>query len=572
MPQPGRKGLLGLLRWAPLLALGSTLAIPIAAQEMGTGEAARTTATTDRYPGDAWMQYADVSEAGFSPEDLARARRFWEHRGAASFLAVSRGAVVASWGDVDRRFLSHSMRKSFLSVLYGVYSDEIDLDLTLAELDIDDVSALTEQEKQARVADLIQSRSGVYHPAAAEPAEMSGGRPDRGSHPPGSYWWYNNWDFNAAGTVFEQLTGTGIFDAFDSAIAKPIGMQDYRTMDGSYYYEPDKSVHPAYSFRISTRDLARLGLLLSRAGRWESKQIVPREWVAESTRSHSEIDLGDEYGSGFGYMWWVEGTRGFAARGYGGHAMVVYPERDLVMVIRCDTYHERFVSNRAIARLFEMVAAAGGAEASDNPRLVPLPPSRTESLATIEMSAEERIRYIGEIEFESGRTVRIASVAGALTIDYGLGVYRIFPESDTRFRMEDTQDPVLFELDPDGRVRSAFSEQLAYLEAGSAVQRGSPDTAVDWVRKAAEAFPESPTAHFNLARALSGTGRPAEARDHLRMALSLDPGYDDAERLLIRLQIRRYAWLIGALAIVAAWLLVRRMRRWRRHPLSSTAR
>ena len=537
------------------------MATPIAAQEIGTGEAVQTTVTTDRYPGNGWMRYADVSEAGFSSEGLERARRFWKNRGAAAFLAVSRGAVVASWGDVDRRFLSHSMRKSFLSALYGAFSDDIDLDLTLAELEIDDVSGLTEQERQAHVVDLIRSRSGVYHPAAAEPNEMSGSRPDRGSHRPGTHWWYNNWDFNVAGTVFERLTGEGIFEAFDSTIAKPIGMQDYRVMDGSYHYEPDKSVHPAYVFRMSTRDLARLGLLLSRGGRWESQQVVPQGWVAESTRSHSEIDLGDDYGTGYGYMWWVEGTQGFAARGYGGHALVVYPDIDLVMVIRADTYHDRFVSNRAIARLFGMVAEAGGAETSEDPRLVPVLSSPTESVATIELSAEQRTRYVGEIKLESGRAVSIASSDGGLTIDYGLGVYRLFPESDTRFRMEDSQDPVIFDLDSDGRVTSVFSEQLAYLEAAAAVQRRSPQTAVDWVVKAAEAFPESPRVHYSLAQAFSGTGRPDEALDQLRIALNLDPDYDDAERMLRGLQIRRYAWLIGAFAMVAVWWFVRRMLR-----------
>jgi len=572
MAQIDRGGALSVLQWTRLLALWITMATPIAAQEIGTGEAARTTATVDGYPGEVWMRYADVSEAGFSPEGLERARRFWENRGAAAFLAVSRGAVVASWGDVDRRFLSHSMRKSFLSALYGTFCDDIDLGLTLAELEIDDVSGLTEQERQARVEDLIQSRSGVYHPAAAEPTEMSGSRPDRGSHRPGTHWWYNNWDFNVAGTVFERLTGEGIFEAFDSTIAKPIGMQDYRVVDGSYHFEPDKSVHPAYLFRMSTRDLARLGLLLSRGGRWGSQQIIPREWVAESTRSHSEIDLGDEYGTGYGYMWWIEGTGGFAARGYGGHALAVCPEMDLVMVIRADTYHDRFVSNRAIARLFELVADAGGAETSDDPRLRPLPPSRLHSAATIELSAEERTRYIGEIELESGRAVSIASSDGALTIDYGLGVYRLFPESDTRFRMEDSQDPVVFDLDSDGRVTGVFSEPLAYLEAASAVQRGSPEAAVDWVVKAAEAFPESPRVHYSLAQAFSGTGRPEEALDQLQIALSIDPDYDDAERMLRRLQIRRYALLIGALAMAAVWWFVRWM--WRRsgHKPSGTTK
>ena len=260
------------------ICFGVAIASPAAfGQEQG---AERIESVQDRFPGEDWMQYADVADAGFSPERLAQAKRFWEKRDSSAFLVVSGGAVVASWGEVDRRFMCHSVRKSLLSALYGVYKADIDLELTLAELDIDDEPPLTDQEKQARIVDLISSRSGVYHAAAAEPDAMSNNRPARGSHTPGSHWWYNNWDFNTAMVVFEQETGERIFEAFGKAIAEPIGMQDYRVSDGHYHYEPDKSVHPAYPFRMSARDLARFGLLFARGGRWKDKQVMNAQHCA----------------------------------------------------------------------------------------------------------------------------------------------------------------------------------------------------------------------------------------------------------------------------------------------------
>jgi CubicO group peptidase (beta-lactamase class C family)/uncharacterized protein YuzE len=546
------------------VALSLVLVTPVAPQDAGAAAARQSMVAAARYPSNTWMQYADVTDAGFSPEGLANARIFWEKRGAAAFLVVSGGAVVASWGDVDRRFMAHSMRKSLLSALYGVFRDDIDLGLTLAELEIDDLSALTGQEKQARVADLLQSRSGVYHPAAAEATEMSTSRPERGSHPPGTHWWYNNWDFNVAGTVFRQLTDEDIFEAFAETIAEPIGMQDYRITDGLYHYEWDKSQHPAYPLRMSTRDLARFGLLIARGGRWGSEQIVPRSWVDESTHAHSENDLRKEFGTGYGYMWWVDGTRGFSARGYGGHVLAVYPELDLVMVIRADTYHDRFVSNRAIARLFEMVIRAAGGQRSEAARLIPMPPSPPHSLPAVELSPEQLARYTGEMTLESGRAVRIASSAGVLTIDYGVGLYRLFPESEARFRMEDAEDPVVIDLDSDGRVIGVWTEQLAYLEAAAAVLRNEPEAAVAWVEQAEEKFPESAKVHYNLAQALSGTGKPDEAMDHLRIALGIDPDHRAASSFLRLLQFRRYAWLIGAISVlmmVLVWVGVRRIRR-----------
>jgi len=53
-------------------------------------------------------------------------------------------------------------------------------------------------------------------------------RPERSSPAPGTFWYYNNWDFNALGTIFDQLSGEeSIYTEFEKRIAGPIGMQDY---------------------------------------------------------------------------------------------------------------------------------------------------------------------------------------------------------------------------------------------------------------------------------------------------------------------------------------------------------
>ncbi|HSH44745.1 MAG TPA: hypothetical protein VK966_02760, partial [Longimicrobiales bacterium] len=74
-----------------------------------------------RVPGETWLRYVDVEEAGFDPAALESARQSWEALPSSAFLVVADGAVVAAWGEVDRRFKGHSVRKSFLSALYGIY-------------------------------------------------------------------------------------------------------------------------------------------------------------------------------------------------------------------------------------------------------------------------------------------------------------------------------------------------------------------------------------------------------------------------------------------------------------------
>jgi len=106
-------------------------------------------------------------------------------------------------------------------------------------------------------------------------------RPARGSHHLGTFWYYNNWDFNVLGTVFRRMTGEDIYGAIDRRIAKPIGMEDYRPEEGEYGLE-DSSLHPSYLFRISARDLARFGLLYLHRGRWRGDQLIPAAWVDAS--------------------------------------------------------------------------------------------------------------------------------------------------------------------------------------------------------------------------------------------------------------------------------------------------
>jgi len=245
----------------------------------------RVAAAQDRFPGTAW-DHVPPAQSGWSEAALADVQDWSKEIHSTAFMVVHRGVVVAEWGETAKRTELASVRKSLLSADLGIAVAErkISLDSTLAQLGIDDnPPSLTEVEKQATVRMLLEARSGVYHPALYETPAMAKRRPARGSHEPGSFWYYNNWDFNALGTIYEQATGTGIYDALDRLIAKPIGMQDYRPQDGVYFPGAD-SIHRAYPLRMSARDLARFGLLYLNKGAWAGKQVVPADWVRESTQ------------------------------------------------------------------------------------------------------------------------------------------------------------------------------------------------------------------------------------------------------------------------------------------------
>jgi CubicO group peptidase (beta-lactamase class C family) len=321
-------------------------------------------------PAVCWQRASTPADLGWSSADLDRLAGTLREKGVAALMVVTGGQIAFEWGNTANNFLAHSMRKSLLSALYGVYVAEgvIDTSRTLEELGTDDLTPLTDTEKQATVADLLKARSGVYIPAAAEVASMREERPNRGSHSPGKHWYYNNWDFNALGTIFDQETGAGaIHQAFKSRIADPIGMQDFAAENLHYAYEYWLSQHPNYWFRISARDLARLGQLYLQQGEWQGVQVIPGTWVEESTRSYSSTGKTGTYG-GYGYMWWVATESlgdikvgSYAASGWGGHTLEVLPHLNTVIVIRFNTDDPGFTENYAGASVDELILKILGA-------------------------------------------------------------------------------------------------------------------------------------------------------------------------------------------------------------------
>jgi CubicO group peptidase (beta-lactamase class C family) len=317
------------------------------------------------------LEYVAPEDVGWSSKKLEEAKAFAEKINSAAVLVLSDGKVFISWGKVATKYNIHSIRKPLLGALYGIYRErgKIDLGQTLEELNIDDIPpSLTKEEKRATVGDLLKSRSGVYHEAAAESRDMTEMRPQRGSHPPGTFFYYNNWDFNALGTIFEKLTGAKIFEAFKKEIAEPIGMEDFSLDDCRYAYEEAKSKHPAYNFRMTARDMARFGLLYLRKGNWNGRQIIPQDWIEQSTTAYSVIS--EDMGVGYGYLWNVvkpgsrfsnilfDGKGAYYHTGVGIHALSVLPEHKLVYIYRYDTDGEFQDPGDATIQLVSMIMNA----------------------------------------------------------------------------------------------------------------------------------------------------------------------------------------------------------------------
>ncbi len=317
------------------------------------------------FPGKEWHSHSSWEEAGWSTGKIKKAESTYKKIGSAALMVVHKGKVLLQWGNVSENYMCHTIRNSFLATLFGphVENGAIDIEKTLEQLGIDDISPLSKMEKQARIIDLLKLRSGVYHTASYDISYMKRSRPQRNSHPPDTFWYYNIWDINVSGHIFEKETGKRVFDEFEERIAVPIEMQDYSIYNQHYLYEWDLSRIPAHPFVMSARDMARFGLLIVRKGNWNGKQIIPEKWIDKMLTSYSSSGPGcTEYG----LMWWInwpdqlsDDYRSYSALGFTGHTVSIFPDLDVVIVHRMNSINGKRAPAHSIARLYTHILEAG---------------------------------------------------------------------------------------------------------------------------------------------------------------------------------------------------------------------
>jgi CubicO group peptidase (beta-lactamase class C family) len=310
-----------------------------------------TPAVGDSIPGTNWEQLRPEA-AGYSTPKLEALRGWLKAQDTESMMIVSHGRVIFSYGDVTHTSKIASVRKSIVGMLYGNYvvALTVDLNKTVEQLGLQEKTPFLPIETHATLEQLLAGRSGIY----TAPSDLL---PKRGTHYPGSYFQYQNWDFNAAGAAFEKITGKGIYEALAKDLAAPLGMQDF-SLAQQHKLPEEGSVHPEYAMYLSTRDMARLGLLMLDFGQWNGKSIIPANWVRYQTTLLTPFDqvhpsdfqnTGEPERWGFGSTWWVWDAPAFpgniysgflqgaySAMGTGGTFITVLPARGLVVVHKVD--------------------------------------------------------------------------------------------------------------------------------------------------------------------------------------------------------------------------------------------
>lgn len=140
---------------------------------------------------------------------------------------------------------------------------------------------------------------------------------------PGEVFLYSSGASQILSAVVTELDGKPASEFADERLFTPLGIHEFEWSIG-----PEGVTAGWANLRMHPKDLTKIGMLYLHGGMWDGQQIVPADWVEESTADHVS-DPSYEYG----YQWWLDRADGYAfMAGRFGQVAIVAPAQDMVIV------------------------------------------------------------------------------------------------------------------------------------------------------------------------------------------------------------------------------------------------
>ncbi len=248
----------------------------------------------------------------------------------------------------DKLNISWSVGKSFVSALIGIAIEEGYIENI--QIPVSDI--VPELKKSGydgvKLKDVLQMSSGVRfdedYDAFFSDIHRMGRAIALGSslnefaaglereRDPGTVNHYVSMDTQVLGMVLKAVTGKTPTKYLEEKIWKKIGMQ----ADANWLTDDDGMEWVFGGLNVTVRDYARFGRLYANYGNWDGDQIVPRQWVIDSTTPSEPYLMPGAtiYKLGYGYQWWIpEFPKGdFMARGVNGQYIYINPAKNVIIV------------------------------------------------------------------------------------------------------------------------------------------------------------------------------------------------------------------------------------------------
>ena len=285
-------------------------------------------------------QLSEPATQGFDSEVLERtAGRIGDLEGVTSLLVLRHGEPV-----LERYFRGakpqqlhnlKSVSKSVLGAVAGIAADEglLDLEAPLARL-LPGAWAEEEGKDAILVRHLLMMSSGLestsfrsYDSWVASRDWVRAALERDLLAPPGTRFSYSTGNTHVLSAVLTKATGKSTLAYAREKLFEPLGI------DGVSWAKDPRGIYVGgNNLAMRPRDMARFGQLYLDRGRWGDEQVVPWQWVDESTQPIARTWRG----GGYGYLWWMrpaEERGAYQASGYGGQYIYISPSADLVIVI-----------------------------------------------------------------------------------------------------------------------------------------------------------------------------------------------------------------------------------------------
>ncbi len=243
-------------------------------------------------------------------------------------LVVRDGVVIHEQyrlgADADSRFTSFSVAKSVVAALVGIALKDgaiRSLDDTVetyvpdyarsawAKVTVRDLLRMAsgiafDERYDAQFSDIQKVFQRAYLLGIPLDETVRGYPAAGGEQPPGTRFHYISVNTQVLANVLRHATGQRLVDYAHDKLWEPLGMED----DALWAVDGEDGTEVAYCCLNTTlRDYAKLGQLYLQQGRAGDRQLLPADWVHESTRrAESWLAAGvAQPERGYGYHWWV---------------------------------------------------------------------------------------------------------------------------------------------------------------------------------------------------------------------------------------------------------------------------
>lgn len=258
-----------------------------------------------------------------------------------SLLVIRNGFLVSeNYFDgyrLDRQHELYSCTKSFLATLIGIAIQQGKITsinqkaLTFfPEIEFENVDerkqALALEHLLTMTAGLEWEENGAAHRALLQSNDWLQYMLDLPMREtPGSHFNYCSGCSHILSAILQAQTGMPTQEFAEENLFAALGIEDY-----TWATDASGNAIGGWGLQLTPRQMAKLGYLYLHNGNWNGKQIVPKEWVQQSTQV--QVTTGDRNGD-FGYHWRVfPELGGYAALGMGGQMIFIAPHLNLIVV------------------------------------------------------------------------------------------------------------------------------------------------------------------------------------------------------------------------------------------------